>query len=147
MESLPPSLRWYLLCFLSGLILFIPLLGFHWMELICSEMMEFHLGPWWVRDCSFLLNLFLSFNSIGWIKWTFLIWNFLFLSVLLSKPMIIVWFGKCHPLLFDWFLCQRIIIFFKCLIVPTNDSCLVGVFYVYIIIVLSNVVFFYQPSQ
>ena len=53
MEYLPPPLRWFLLCLLSGPILFAPLVEFHWMELICLEMMEFHLGPWWGKIAVF----------------------------------------------------------------------------------------------
>ena len=46
-------LRWFLLCVLSGPILFVPLDEFRWMELICLEMMKFHLGPWWGRIAIF----------------------------------------------------------------------------------------------
>ena len=51
-------LRWFLLCVLSGPILFVPLDEFRWMELICLEMMEFHVGPCW-GNIAVLLNPFL----------------------------------------------------------------------------------------
>ena len=57
MEFLPPPLRWFLLCLLSGPILFVPLDEFRWMELICLEMMEFHVGPWWGKIAVFIESL------------------------------------------------------------------------------------------
>ena len=143
MEYLPPPLRWFLLCLLSGPILFAPLVEFHWMELICLEMMEFHLGPWWGKIAVFIE----SFPPLLMDQMDLLIWNFLPSSVLLSKPMMIVWLVKFHPLLFDQFLCQRIIIFFKCLIIQTNDNCLVCFFFVQRIIIFSHVIFFVNRTN
>ena len=92
MDYLPPPLRCSLLCLLSGPILFVVLVDFHWMELICLEMMEFNLGPWWGK-----IAVFIGF----------------------FPPPLITWDGSNGP--FDLEFPAL-----KCLVVQTNDDCLVG---------------------
>ena len=62
------------------------------MELICLEMIEFHLGPWWGK-----IAVFIEF---------------------LSSPLI-TWDGLNGPFDLEF-------LALKCLVVQTNDDCLVG---------------------